>query len=149
MMAGHPNGVPLLSLRNLPFALRGRQRRGVQSQQSRPRIWRNAGEVAKDDPKGYTSSKFTTTSHIGWVGRQGRPPWIAKFSRDPIPTRRVEAVWRNHDRFYWLAVPNKEAKNDSLVVAERDGQMIDIKTVEKVGKLLVRLDDRMVNLDDW
>ena len=38
-------------------------------------------------------------------------------------------------------------KGESLVIAKRDGQTIEITTAEKVTKLLIRLDDRMVDLD--
>ena len=60
-------------------------------------------------------------------------------------------VWKQtgtpHDRSYWLAVPAGEAKVDSLGSAKRDGQAVEITTAEKVSKLLVRLDDRMADLD--
>jgi len=152
MMAGHPNGVPLLSLRNLPFAL---QVGGKDAAYNRNKVAREYGEMLaklqKDDPKGYTHFIKIHEDKAHGMGGEDKValPWMAKFSRDPIPTR---VVWKQsgtaHDRFYWLAVPSKEAKNDSLVIAERDGQTIDIKTVEKVGKLLVRVDDRMVDLDE-
>ena len=47
----------------------------------------------------------------------------------------------------WLAVPSKEAKGDSLVVATRDKQAVELVTVEKVEKLIVRFDDRTADLD--
>ena len=47
----------------------------------------------------------------------------------------------------WLAVPKGRAEGGSLVVAERKGQIISIKKVEKVGRLVVRLDDRMADMD--
>ena len=39
-------------------------------------------------------------------------------------------------------------EGDSLVVAERLGQKITISKAEKVARLVMRLDDRMVNLDE-
>jgi hypothetical protein len=75
-------------------------------------------------------------------------PWMAKFTRNPIPAK---VVWRQtgvlHERSYWLAVPKGSAKDGSLVVAERKGQKVTVNKVEKVGKLAVRLDDRMMDLD--
>jgi hypothetical protein len=75
-------------------------------------------------------------------------PWMAKFTRNSTPEK---VVWKQtgatHDRSYWLAVPADQAKADSLVVAQREGQNIDITTVEKVDKLLIRIDDRMADLD--
>jgi hypothetical protein len=65
-----------------------------------------------------------------------------------VPER---VVWKQsgpvHDRSYWLAQPPGEAANDGLVIAKRDGQVIDITQAEKVGKVLIRLDERMVDLD--
>jgi hypothetical protein len=60
-------------------------------------------------------------------------------------------VWKQtgtpHERSYWLAVPPKEARGDSLVVAKREGQSVEITAAEKVGRLLIRFDDRMADLD--
>ena len=76
-------------------------------------------------------------------------PWMAKFTRNPIPER---VVWKQtgpaHERSYWLAVPAKEARGDSLVIAKRNGQTIEITAAEKIDRLLIRLDDRMANLDE-
>jgi len=75
-------------------------------------------------------------------------PWMAKFSRNPVPSR---VVWKQasttHDRFYWLAVPPDEAKPGTLVDAKFDKQTIEIMSVEKVTKLLIRLDNRMLDLE--
>jgi hypothetical protein len=54
-------------------------------------------------------------------------------------------VWKQtgtpHDRSYWLATPPGEAKVDSLVVAKRVGQVVEITSAENVGKLIVRFDE--------
>ena len=75
-------------------------------------------------------------------------PWMAKFSRNPVPSR---VVWKQasttHDRFYWLAVPPGEAKSGTLVDVKRDKQTIEIVSIEKVSKLFIRLDERMVDLE--
>lgn len=44
-------------------------------------------------------------------------------------------------------MPKGEAKVESLVVATRAGQTVEVTTAEKVSKPLVRLDDRMCDLD--
>jgi hypothetical protein len=73
---------------------------------------------------------------------------MAKFTRNPVPDT---VVWKQtgtpHERSYWLAVPPGGAKTETLVVARRAGQTVEITQVEKVGKLLIRLDDRMADLD--
>jgi hypothetical protein len=151
MMAGHPNGVSLLSLRNVPFAL---QVGGDDSAFNRNKVGREYGEqldkLQKDDPKGYEHFVKIHEGKGHWMNLEDKAalPWMAKFTRNPTPEK---VVWKQtdvpHDRSYWLAVPTAEAKNDSLVIATRAGQVIDIATAEKVSKLLVRFDDRMADLD--
>jgi predicted peptidase len=151
MMAGHPNGVSLLSLRNVPFAL---QVGGKDAAYNRNKVGREYGELLgklqKDDPKGYPHFVKIHEDKPHWMGLEDKAalPWMAKFTRNPIPER---IVWKQtgtlHERSYWLAVPQGDPKADALVIAERDGQTIEIKTTEKVKKLLIRLDDRMADLD--
>ncbi len=151
MMAGHPNGVSMLSLRNVPFAL---QVGGNDAAYNRNKVGREYGEqldkLQKDDPKGYEHFVKIHEGKGHWMNLEDKAalPWMAKFTRNPVPDR---VVWKQtgtpHDRSYWLALPPKEAKVDSLVVATHAGQEIDVATAEKVTKLLIHLDDRMANLD--
>ena len=76
-------------------------------------------------------------------------PWMAKFTPQPGAGQGgLEA-----DRRAVTTAPTGwrcrqgEARCDSLVIARREGQTIEVTAAEKVGKLLVRLDDRMVDLD--
>jgi hypothetical protein len=151
MMAGHPNGVSLLSLRNLPIAL---QCGGNDAAYNRNKVTKEFGdkldELRKNDPGGYEHFVKIHEGKPHWMNREDAValPWMAKFSRNPIPDR---VVWKQtevpHDRSYWLAVPPGTGKVDSLVIAERKGQTVDITKSEHVDKLIVRLDDRMMNLD--
>ncbi|MBN9120619.1 MAG: polyhydroxyalkanoate depolymerase [Planctomycetes bacterium] len=151
MMAGHPNGVSLLSLRNVPFALQVGEKDGAYN---RNKVGREYGErldkLRKDDPKGYEHFVKIHEGKGHWMNLEDKValPWMAKFTRNPVPEK---VVWKQtgtpHDRSYWLAVPAGEAKGDSLVIATRAGQLIDITTAEKVTRLLVRFDDRTADLD--
>ena len=151
MMAGHPNGVSLLSLRNVPFAL---QVGGNDTAYNRHKVGKEYGEqldkLQKDDPKGYEHFVKIHEGKGHWMNLEDKAalPWMAKFTRNPVPDR---VVWKQtgapHDRSYWLAVPTAEAKGDSLVIAKRAGQVVEITDAEKVSKLLVRFDDRMADLD--
>jgi hypothetical protein len=151
MMAGHPNGVSLLSLRNVPFAL---QVGGNDSAYNRNKVGKEYGEqldkLQAGDPKGYPHFVKIYEGKGHWMDREDKValPWLAKFTRDPVPNK---VVWKQtgppHERSYWLAVPKDEVTGDSLVVIHRNGQKIDITSVEKIGKLLIRLDDRMADLD--
>lgn len=152
MMAGHPNGVSLLSLRNVPFAL---QVGGNDSAYKRNKVGKEYGDLLDklqmDDPKGYEHFVKIHEGKPHWMGGEDKValPWMAKHTRNPIPER---VVWKQtgpaHERSYWLAVPAKEARGDSLVIAKRSGQIIEITCTEKIDKLVIHLDDRMVNLDE-
>ena len=151
MMAGHPNGVSLLSLRNVPFAL---QVGGNDSAYDRNKVGKEYGEqlvkLQKDDEKGYEHFVKIREGKGHWMDLEDKAalPWMAKFSRNAIPER---IVWKQtgtaRDRSYWLAVPTKEAKLGSLVVAERNGQTIAIAKAEQVQNLILHFDDRMCDLD--
>jgi len=151
MMAGHPNGVSLLSLRNVPFAL---QVGGNDAAYNRNKVAKEYGEqldkLQAGDPMGYEHFVKIHEGKGHWMNLEDKAalPWLSDFSRNPTPEK---VVWKQtgtpHERSYWLAVPPGEAKADTLVVAQRSGQKVEITSVEQVGKLLIRLDDRMVDLD--
>jgi hypothetical protein len=151
MMAGHPNGVSLLSLRNVPFAL---QVGSNDAAYNRNKVGKEYGDLLdqlqKDDPKGYPHFVKIHEGKGHWMNLEDKAalPWMAKFTRDPIPEK---VVWKQtgaaHDRSYWLGVPSKEALSGSLVTATRTGQTVDIEVAEKIKSLCIRLDDRMANLD--
>lgn len=150
MMAGHPNDASPLNLRNVPFAL---QVGGKDAAFNRNTVAADWGEklkqMRKDDPGGYELYLKIPADKGHWMDREDAAalPWMAKFTRNPIPERVVWRVTGAHERSYWLAVPPGGAKGGAVVVAERKGQTIDIVSVEGFTKLLVRLDDRMADLD--
>lgn len=151
MMAGHPNGVPILSLRNVPFAL---QVGGKDAAYNRNTVAKEYGDkllkLHEQDKNGYRHFVKIHEDKGHWMNLEDKAalPWMAKHTRNPIPDR---VVWKQsgtpHDRSYWLAVPPNEANGDSLVVADREGQTVKLSKVEKIQNLIVRLDDRMLDLD--
>ncbi|TWT32624.1 dienelactone hydrolase family protein [Blastopirellula retiformator] len=151
MMAGHPNGVSLLSLRNTPFSIHMGGNDGTFDRNKvAAEYGKKLDELQKTDPAGYVHDVQIYPGKGHWMDRLDAQalPWMAKFTRDPLPQR---IVWQQtgtpHQQSYWLAVPADEAKNGSLVVATREGQKFDVSEAENVTNLLIRLDDRMVNLD--
>jgi poly(3-hydroxybutyrate) depolymerase len=151
MMAGHPNGVSLLSVRNVPFAL---QVGGNDAAYDRNKVAADYGRqldaLQKDDPKGYEHFVKIHEGKGHWMNLEDKAalPWMAKFSRNPVPER---VVWKQtgavHPRSYWLAVPKEEIAGGSLVIADRAGQTINLAKVEGVKHLHIRLDDRMLDTD--
>ncbi len=151
MMAGHPNDASPLGLRDLPFTIHvgaddnGYNRNKVAAE------WNGLlDELQKHDPDGYVHEVQLHQGRGHWMNREDAVAvdWMAKFTRTPLPKR---IVWNQssvtHDRLYWLAVPAKEAAKGELVIAERDGQHVNIVKHDGVSDLVVMLNDRMLDLD--
>ena len=151
MMAGHPNGVSLLSLRNVPFAL---QVGANDSAYNRNKVATEYGEalqkLQKNDPGGYENLVKIHEGKGHWMNLEDKIalPWMSKYSRNPIPQK---VVWKQtgapHYRSYWLAVPIMDMPNDSLIIAEYKGQTVEISRAEKTKTVLVRFSDKMMDLD--
>lgn len=151
MMAGHPNDASPLGLRDLPFTIHvgaddnGYNRNKVAAE------WNGLlDDLQKHDPDGYVHEVQLHQGRGHWMNREDAVAvdWMAKFTRTPLPKR---IVWNQssvtHDRLYWLAVPAKEAAKGELVIAERDGQHVNIVKHDGVSDLVVMLNDRMLDLD--
>ena len=75
-------------------------------------------------------------------------PWMSEFTRNPFPEKIAWVQFGvKHDRFYWLAVDEENQVADTKVVARREGQNISIESAEGIGKLKIRFNDEMVDLD--
>ncbi|HUR53475.1 MAG TPA: hypothetical protein VMZ71_05065, partial [Gemmataceae bacterium] len=150
MMAGHPNDASPLNLRNVPFAL---QVGGKDGAFNRNKVAADWGEklkaLRKDDPTGYEVYLKIFENKGHWMDKEDAAalPWMAKHTRNPIPERVVWRVTGAHERSYWLAVPPGSAKPGAVVTVERKGQTIDVVSTEGFTKLVIRLDDRMADLD--
>jgi hypothetical protein len=150
MMAGHPNETSPLGLRNLPFTI---YMGGRDAAYNRNRIageWeQKLADLQKADPEGYVHLVKIYPDKGHWLDREDAAaiPWMAKHRRNPSPKR---IVWKQDDvtrtRFYWLAVPPKSTENRAEVTADLQGQQIAIKA-SGVKRLLIRLNDRLVDLD--
>jgi predicted esterase len=143
MMAGHPNGVSLLSLRNVPFAL---QVGANDSAYNRNKIATEYGEalqkLQKNDPGGYEN---LVKIH------EGKGHWMNLEDKIALPWIPQKVVWKQtgvpHYRSYWLAIPIMDTPNDSLIIAEYKGQTVEISRAEKIKTVLVRFSDKMMDLD--
>ena len=151
MMAGHPNESSPLGLRNLPFAIHVGAEDAAYNRNKVAREWgEKLDKLREGDPEGYLHLTEIHPGRAHWMNREDASavPWMAKFRRDPIPRK---VVWHQddvtHDRFYWLAVEPGQAHARSTVVADREGQDVRITQLEGVDRLIVRLDDRMLDLD--
>lgn len=151
MMAGHPNDANPLGLRNLPFVLQVGEKDTAYNRNKVAAEWGDRlGKLREADPDGYEHLVKIHEGKGHWMDREDALalPWMAKKTRNPVPKR---VVWKQasttHEQFYWLAVPPGQAKAGSLVDAKLDGQAVEIVAAEGVTKLLIRLDERMLDLD--
>jgi hypothetical protein len=151
MMAGHPNDASPLGLRNVPFALFVGGNDAAYKRNQVAREWGDKlDQLRKDDPGGYEHLVEVVAGKGHWMDREDAKaiPWMARFRRDGRPTH---LVWHQddvtRDRSYWLAVEPGRAVKGSTVLADRDGQEIRIEARGGADRILVRLDDRMLDLD--
>jgi dienelactone hydrolase len=150
MMAGHPNEASLLPLRNVPFAMFVG---GNDAAYGRNKIVADrATELASlraTDKEGYEHMARVYPGLPHWMNRKDAEalPWMAEHSRNPWPKK---VVWVQddvtHSRFYWLAVPEAEAKAGNKIVAEINGQTITL-TGAIPNSMTLRLADALVDLN--
>ncbi|MCH1494938.1 MAG: dienelactone hydrolase family protein, partial [Rubripirellula sp.] len=151
MMAGHPNETSPLGLRNLPFTLHMGGKDAAYKRNQIAAEWKTKlSDLRKNDPDGYEHWVEIYPDNGHWMDRKDASaiPWMAKYRRNRYPNR---IIWKqddvHHDRFYWLAVDNKEIDGRPLVIANIKDQTIEIEQSE-VERLTVRLNDEMLNLDE-
>jgi pimeloyl-ACP methyl ester carboxylesterase len=147
MMAGHPNGVNTLGVRNLPFAMFVG---GEDAAYGRNKVVAEKiaefGRLRREDPTGYEHLGRVYPGLPHWMNRQDAEalPWMAKFVRDPWPR---QIVWVQtgvtHDRFYWLELPAGVAKSGQKIVATARGQEIVLAGDVPAG-LTIRLREGLV-----
>ena len=150
MMAGHPNETSALGLRNLPFTLHMGEKDAAYNRNKTASEWeKRLADLHRDDPDGYTHEVKIHTGKGHWMDREDAVaiPWMAKWNRNPIPTR---IVWKQDDvignRFYWLAIEPMDIQGRAEIVATRSNNTIDIQTKD-VDRVSIRLSDDMVDLD--
>lgn len=151
MMAGHPNDASPLGLRNLPFALHMGAEDGAYKRNEIAAEWKiKLNSLQKQDPEGYIHDVQIHEGKGHWMDRKDTVAidWMAQFTRNPFPQK---VIWKQssvtHDRFYWLAVPTGSAQKDAEVIATVNDQTITIEKAQLVDTLLIRLNDKMINLD--
>ncbi|WP_231932291.1 MULTISPECIES: alpha/beta hydrolase [Butyricimonas] len=150
MMAGHPGEASQVNLRNVPFM-----------------IWMGENDAAYDrnklaavkglvmdslhaaDPDGYIHETHIVKGKGHWMDQEDRVaiPWMAKFRRNPYPTK---VVWRQEEvvmpSLYWLSVDPKEAKHGMVAIVEKEGNTFTILKND-YKRLTIRLNDELIDLE--
>jgi len=151
MMAGHPNEASPLGLRNVAFTIQVGANDSGYNRNKVAREWgKKLDALQKEDPNGYVHWTKIYEGKGHWLDRQDAAalPWMARYDRNPLPTR---IVWRQddvtHARFYWLAVKPQEQRKGVEIRAALQGQRFEVQA-GGIGQLIVRMNDRMLNLDE-
>jgi predicted esterase len=153
MMAGHPNAVSPLGLRNLPFTIhvgaKDGGERGYHRNEKAVEFGKKLDELQKADPKGYEHWVHIHEGCDHWMNLEDKEaiPWMEKHTRNPVPDK---IVWHQsgvtHDRFYWLAIPKEDAKGGQDITGERSGQNISV-TAKANPRVTILLNDAMLDMD--
>lgn len=151
MMAGHPNGANPLGLRNIGFSIDVGALDAAYKRNTIAVDWgKNLANLQAADPEGYKHIVNVRKGMPHWMNRKDAESvkWISKFTREPLPKK---IIWVQddvtHSRFYWLAVPKDAEKKGTEIWAERTGQTIAITKTKGIDKMIIRLNDKMLDLD--
>jgi hypothetical protein len=149
MMAGHPNGVRLESLRNLPFMIWcGAEDAAYDRNKVCAEYIGKLDALQAEDPQGYIHEGHIVAGKGHWMdGKDAAAvPWMAKYARNPYPKR---VVWVQCDvtkeYFYWLGVPAGEAKKGKMLQADIDGNTVTIGDCD-YSSVRIYLNEKMVDL---
>ena len=151
MMAGHPNGVSPLGLRNIGFTLHMGGKDAAYKRNEKAAEWKEMlAKLKTDDPGGYAHEVVIHPDFGHWMQRKDAVAvgWMTKFTRDPLPKK---IVWHQtgvpHAQFYWLAASEKDRVPGGKMIVSRDDNEFTIHETEKVSEVIIRLHDRMVDFD--
>lgn len=104
MMAGHPGDVSLLSLRNTPFMMWvGELDTAYERNKKVPEWGKKLDQLQSGDSEGYVHETHVVKGKPHWMNLEDAAavPWMAKFTRNPLPQR---VVWQQgdvmHNYFY-------------------------------------------------
>lgn len=150
MMAGHPNDVSLVNLRNLPFMIWcGELDSGYGRNKRCQEYIDELGKLHDADPDGYVFEGHIVKGKGHWMDHEDNAAldWMAKYERNPYPQK---IVWRQEEaterHFYWLSAPVDELKKGKEVIATYNGNTIRIEKCDYTS-LTLSLNDKMMNLD--
>lgn len=149
MMAGHPGEASPLNLRNIGFTLwMGSEDAAYDRNKLAAEYAARLDSLQAADPAGYVHDVHIVPGSGHWMNRADSVavPWMAKFVRNPRPSR---IVWRQEETglrpaFYWLSVPSAEMRGGMEVRVERNGNRFEI-TRNDYSSLKIWLDDAMID----
>ena len=150
MMAGHPGESSQVNLMNTPYMIWMGEHdhyydRNILAKEKAQVM----DSLAAAHPGKYIHSNNIIEGKGHWMDRVDTAAigWMAQYRRMPYPKQvvwRQERVTREH--FYWLTAPADEVEQGKTVIANIDGNAINIEQCD-YSKLTIYLNDRLVDLD--
>ena len=150
MMAGHPGESSQVNLMNTPYMIWMGEHdhyydRNILAKEKAQVM----DSLAAAHPGKYIHSNNIIEGKGHWMDRVDTAAigWMAQYRRMPYPKQvvwRQERVTREH--FYWLTAPADEVEQGKTVIANIDGNTINIEQCD-YSKLTIYLNDRLVDLD--
>jgi poly(3-hydroxybutyrate) depolymerase len=160
MMAGHPNGVSLRGVFNLPFSLHvggkdGAYNRNKVGQQYKDKLeqWQQEESVTG----GYQHIWPQIHEEMGhWLKNKDSAAlaWMAKYTRSTFPSTLVwDGGSSRHARFYWVLRTGTPLKGEIRVSRSGQDFTIDLSKCTNFNSSLdatitIRLNDTMVNMEE-
>jgi poly(3-hydroxybutyrate) depolymerase len=149
MMAGHPNGISLAGLRNLPFTI---HMGANDSAYNRNTVAMQYGEMLDamqaDDRGGYVHETVIHPGKGHWMDNEDRVavPWMEQFTRETAPNRVVWPLQGVIPRtFYWLGLKDGGTMGE-VIIGSIHEQTIVVEGPS--GRAVeVWLNDALVDLD--
>ena len=150
MMAGHPGEASQESLRNLPYMIwMGEHDSAYNRNTLAVKHGQIMDSLQRADPAGYIHETHIIEGKGHWMERADTlaVEWMAKYRRNPYPKR---VVWRQEEivrtASYWLSAPKEECRHGAKVVAEYDGNRVEVLSCG-YSRLRLYFNDQMVNLN--
>jgi poly(3-hydroxybutyrate) depolymerase len=150
MMAGHPGESSQVNLMNTPYMIWMGEHdhyydRNILAKEKAQVM----DSLAAAHPGKYIHSNNIIKGKGHWMDRVDTAAigWMAQYRRMPYPKQvvwRQERVTREH--FYWLTAPADEVEQGKTVIANIDGNTINIEQCD-YSKLTIYLNDRLDDLD--
>ena len=150
MMAGHPGESSQINLINTPFMIwMGENDHYYDRNTLAKEKAQVMDSLSAAHPGKYPHSNNIIEGKGHWMDRVDTVAtgWMAQYRRNPYPKQvvwRQEFVTREH--FYWLTAPANETAQGKTVIANIDGNTINIEQCD-YSRLTIYLNDHLVDLD--
>ena len=150
MMAGHPGESSQINLINTPYMIwMGKHDHYYNRNTLAKEKSQVMDSLSAAHPGKYIHSNNIIEGKGHWMDRVDTAAigWMAQYRRAPYPKQivwRQEFVTREH--FYWLTAPADEVEQGKTVIANIDGNDINIAQCD-YSKLTIYLNDHLVDLD--